>query len=159
MFKALKDAKIIAISEKKEVIIHTEDGDIVQEITGEELFPCLVFDEVVEETEHTTSDYVEVNGEYVLVTDDKAIEKKKDNVRSVRNSYLEQYVDPKQLFLVWESLSQDDKQMYIDYRNYLLDYTKEENWWERNPLTLEEWRYASAVTKNDTISDTDDTIN
>lgn len=121
MFKAIKDNKIIAISD-----------------TDSE-FPCLVCDAIASEPEHNTSDYVKVNGEYVLVIDDKAIEKKKDDVRAVRNSYLEQYVDPKQLFLVWESLSQDDKQMYIDYRKYLLDYTKEENWWEQNPMTIEEW--------------------
>lgn len=121
MFTALKGNKIIAISD-----------------TDSE-FPCLMFDEIVEETEHTTSDYVEVNGEYVLNTDDKAIEQKKQQVRSVRNSYLEKYVDPKQLLLVWESLSAEDKKDYADYRQYLLDYTKEENWWERQPMTLQEW--------------------
>lgn len=121
MYKAIKDNKIIAISD-----------------TDSE-FHCLVFDEIVEETEHTTSDYIEINGEYVLVTDDKAIEQKKQEVRATRNYYLEKYVDPKQLFLVWESLTSDEKEIYIGYRKYLLDYTKEENWWERQPMTLQEW--------------------
>ena len=61
MYKALKDNKIIAISEKKEIIIHTEDGDIIQDITGEALFPCLVFDKVIEDTEYTVNDYTLYN--------------------------------------------------------------------------------------------------
>lgn len=56
MFKAIKDNKIIAFNE-------TSD------------FPCLVFDEVVEDTEHQMSDYVMVENEFVLDTDAKAIEK------------------------------------------------------------------------------------
>lgn len=48
MFKAIKDNKIIAISDT--------DGE----------FLCLVKDEVVEDTEHTTDDYDQYNGEYLL---------------------------------------------------------------------------------------------
>ena len=50
MFKAIKDNKIIAINE-----------------TGE--FPCLVHDSVEEDTEHSVSDYLQVNGEYLLKSD------------------------------------------------------------------------------------------
>lgn len=122
MFIALKDNKIIAISD-----------------TDSE-FPCLVCDMITSEPEHTTSDYVEVNGEYVLVTDNKAIEKKKDDVRATRNYYLEQYVDSKiKNPFMWDDLSEEDKVELGNYRKYLLDYTKEENWWERQPMTLQEW--------------------
>lgn len=138
MYKALKDNKIIAISDT--------DAE----------FPCLVCDAIASDPEHTTSDYVEVGGEYVLVTDAKAIEKKKDDVRRVRNSYLEKYVDPKQLLLVWESLSSEDKKDYADYRTYLLDYTKEENWWEHNPLTFDEWKFFSAKPSNVIESEVDE---
>lgn len=48
MFKAIKDNKIIAISD-----------------TDSE-FLCLVKDEVVEDTEHTVADYDQYNGEYLL---------------------------------------------------------------------------------------------
>lgn len=58
MFKAIKDGKIIAINE-----------------TGN--FPCLVYDEVVEDTEHTCEDYKHYDGEFVLKTSEKAIEKEK----------------------------------------------------------------------------------
>ena len=55
---------------------------------------------------------------------EKPIEELQAEVRAVRNSYLEQYVDPKQLVLVWNNLSEDNKKLYADYRTYLLDYTK-----------------------------------
>ena len=58
MFKAIKDNKIIAINE-----------------TGD--FPCLVHDSVEEDTEHTVSDYMQVNGEYVLTSSDEAVEQRK----------------------------------------------------------------------------------
>ena len=47
MYKALKDNKIIAINE-----------------TGR--FPCLVYDEIVEDKKHTIDDYEQYNGEYFL---------------------------------------------------------------------------------------------
>lgn len=50
MFKAIKDDKIIAINE-----------------TG--YFPCLVHDNVEEDTEHTVSDYEQYEGEYLLKED------------------------------------------------------------------------------------------
>jgi hypothetical protein len=50
MFKAIKDNKIIAINE-----------------TGD--FPCLVFDNVIEDTEHTIGDYEQYNGEFLLKSD------------------------------------------------------------------------------------------
>lgn len=48
MYKAIKDNKIVAISD-----------------TDSEFF-CLVKDEVVEDTEHTTADYDQYEGEYLL---------------------------------------------------------------------------------------------
>lgn len=48
MYKAIKDEKIIAIS------------DLDNE------FPCLVKDEVIEDTEHVADDYDQYNGEYLL---------------------------------------------------------------------------------------------
>ena len=90
MFKAIKDNKIIAISEKKEVIIHTEDGDIVQEVTGEALFPCLVFDEVIEDTEHTIDDYKCYDDEFTLHN----IDKDNEYAKKARASAYALEVDP-----------------------------------------------------------------
>ena len=90
MFKAIKDNKIIAISEKKEVIIHTEDGDIVQEVTGAALFPCLVFDEVIEDTEHTIDDYKCYDDEFTLHN----IDKDNEYAKKARASAYALEVDP-----------------------------------------------------------------
>lgn len=70
----------------------------------------------------------------------KPQEVKEQEVRAVRNSYLEKYVDPKQLVLVWNSLTEDEQKEYMDYRQYLLDYPETEGWWEHSPMTLEEWK-------------------
>ena len=121
MFKAIKDDKIIAINE-----------------TGD--FPCLVYDSVEEDTEHQLSDYIHCDGQFVLTSSAEAIEQKKANVRAVRNSYLEKYVDPKQLVLVWNGLTEDEQKKYTDYRQYLLDYPETEGWYEQNPMNFEEWK-------------------
>jgi hypothetical protein len=105
--------------------------------TREELesIPHVSFDKI-EEVEFAES----FNG--VIYTSEEEFNQAKSNdVRAVRNSYLEEYVDPKQLVMVWDGLSEEDKQMYADYRTYLLDYTKSENWWLSYPMTLEEWKH------------------
>ena len=71
---------------------------------------------------------------------EKPVEELQAEVRVVRNSYLEKYVDPKQLVLVWDSLSADERKLYADYRQYLLDYTEQEDWYLQNPMTLDEWK-------------------
>lgn len=47
MYKALKENKIIAINESGE-------------------FPCLIYDEAVEDTEHNIEDYAQYEGEFLL---------------------------------------------------------------------------------------------
>lgn len=76
-------------------------------------------------------------------TPEKPQEIKEQEVRAIRNSYLEKYVDPKQLVLVWNSLTEDERKKYTDYRQYLLDYPETENWYEQNPMTFEEWKQGS----------------
>lgn len=69
MFKAIKDNKVIAVNESGE-------------------FPCLVHDSVEEDTEHTVSDYMQVNGEYVLESSAEAIEQKKSERIAELQNYL-----------------------------------------------------------------------
>lgn len=78
------------------------------------------------------------------------VEEMQDEVRAVRNQYLETYVDPKQLVMVWDSLSADDKKLYKDYRQYLLDYTDNEDWYLSNPMTLDEYLVADENTIDNT---------
>ena len=82
--------------------------------------------------------------EYVrtfIIAEFLTVQKKKDNVRSERNNCLELYVDPiVSNPLRWNSLSQAEQQLYIDYRQYLLDFTNQEEWWEKRPLNFEDWK-------------------
>ena len=92
-----------------------------------------------------------INGEYVIVAiPEPTVEELQAQVRAVRNSYLEKYVDPKQLVLVWESLSVDERNIYSDYRRYLLDYTDNEDWYLSNPMTLDEYLVADENTIDNT---------
>ena len=94
--------------------------------------------EVTEEQCRNYREYVIEDGKLVH-SKDKEVEVKSEKIRKVRNSYLVKYVDPKQLFLVWNSLTDAEKSNYTGYRTYLLDYTKQPEWYEHNPKTLEEW--------------------
>ena len=117
MFKALKDNKIIAINE-----------------TGD--FPCLVYDSIEEDTEHQVADYIHYDGQFILKVSDEAIEQYKEQVRAVRNQYLEQT----DKFMIMDyPITDDERELYKQYRTYLRDYTLPENWWESEPQKFEEW--------------------
>lgn len=127
MFKAIKDNKIIAINE-----------------TGE--FPCLVHDSVEEDTEYSVSDYLQVNGEYVLTSSAEAIEQKKAEVRTVRNQYLKQYVDDRAKSpFMWNEVTEEEKALIGEYRKYLMDYPETEGWYEHSPMDFEEWKASSEI--------------
>ena len=93
--------------------------------------------------EETDEEIVQVNGQLYKQSEvpEKSVEEKQNEVRNVRNQYLEQYVDgvvsnP----LRWADMSQELKDMYTNYRRYLLDYTNGEYWWEKNPVSFDEWK-------------------
>lgn len=72
---------------------------------------------------------------------EKTQEVKEKEVRSIRNRYLEEYVDYYQEKpLLWTELDDGFKQQIINYRQYLKNYPESsETWFENNPLTFEEW--------------------
>ena len=117
MFKALKDNKIIAINDSGE-------------------FPCLVYDKVEEDAEHQLSDYVHCDGQFVLTVSDEAIEQRKEQVRAVRNQYLEQ---TDKFLLVDYPITDDERELYRQYRTYLRTYPECRDWYKANPKTYEEW--------------------
>lgn len=123
MFKVLKDNKIIGVSENKPVLLDNYN--------------------VEEDTEHSVADYIQVNGEYVLTSSDEAIEQRKQEVRSVRNQYLEQ--TDKYLSVSDFPIDADTKERYRLYRQYLRDYPETEGWYKQNPLTFEEWKQISEL--------------
>ena len=53
--------------------------------------------------------------------------------------------------MVWESLSADDKKLYADYRQYLLDYPQTEGWYLQNPMTLDEWKESNSSESEEVI--------
>ena len=117
MYKAIKDNKIIAINDSDE-------------------FPCLVYDSVEEDAEHQGSDYVHCNDQFVLTTSNPAIEQYKEQVRAVRNRYLEQ---TDKFLLVDYPITDEERELYKQYREYLRTYPECRDWYKANPKTYEEW--------------------
>jgi len=97
MYKAIKDNKIIAINE-------TDN------------FPCLVYDSSEEDTDHNVDDFIHVDGEFVLKTDDKAIRQEKDQRIAELKQYLAEtdYIANKLIEAVDETELQDLKEKYAD---------------------------------------------
>ena len=117
MLKAIKDNKIIAINDSGE-------------------FPCLVHDSVEEDTEHQLSDYIHCDGQFVLTSSDEAIEQRKEQVRAVRNQYLEQ---TDKYMITDYPVSDEERELYKKYREYLRTYPECQDWYKANPKTYEEW--------------------
>lgn len=73
--------------------------------------------------------------------DDERKEQKISEVRSIRDNYLKIYVDDRAKSpFMWDEIPEEEKALIGEYRKYLLDYPEQENWWESNPLTFEEWK-------------------
>ena len=96
---------------------------------------------------------IEDKGDYLEAVNlpEPTVEELQAEVRAVRNSYLEKYVDPKQLVMVWNSLTAEEQELYKDYRQYLLDYPQTEGWYLKNPMTLDEWK--QSVEESEVIED------
>lgn len=102
MLKALKNNKIIAINE-----------------TGS--FPCLVYDEKVEDTEHTVDDYEQINGEYVL-KQNVSIDYRNEQIRQQRQSRFASESDPLYLDYVEakernDESANDKKKLWLDKKD------------------------------------------
>jgi len=112
MYTAIYQDKIIAINE-------TDN------------FPCLVYDSSVEDTDHNVDDFIHVDGEFVLKTDDKAIRQEKD----------QRIAELKQL------LAEADYwgQKYLDG-----EYTEEE--WAEKVAQRKAWREEIRSLENDNLA-------
>lgn len=64
------------------------------------------------------------------------IEEQQFNVKRVRNNYL---FNTDYTQLGDAPYTQEEKNKYAQYRQYLRDYTKQPNWWLEYPKTFEEW--------------------
>lgn len=64
---------------------------------------------------------------------------KGEEVRLKRDRYLREYVDPLQLVIRWEGLTEEERAHYKEYRQYLLNIPQEEAFPNNDVLTYEEW--------------------
>lgn len=70
------------------------------------------------------------------------LENKQKSVRATRNSYL-QATDI--YMLIDFPILDVEREEYKAYRQYLRDYTAQENWWEENPLDFETWKQGQNI--------------
>lgn len=96
MFKVIKDNKIIGVSENEPVLLDNY--------------------EVVEDTDHNVDDFIHVDGEFVLKTDEKAIRQEKDQRIAELKQYLSDtdYIANKLIEAVDDAELQDLKEKYAD---------------------------------------------
>ena len=127
MFKAIENGKIVGINE-----------------TGE--FPLMNYDSLEEDTEHQVSDYIHCDGQFVLTVSDEAIEQRKEQVRSVRNQYLKQ---TDKYMITDYPVTDDERELYKQYRTYLRTYPECRDWYKANPKTYDEWKSLQITNNND----------
>ena len=91
---------------------------------------------------------IEDKGDYLEAVNppEPSDEEKKAQVRAVRNQYLE-HTD--KYMIVDYPITDDERELYKQYRVYLRDYTLSENWWEHSPMTFEEWKSLQTTNNND----------
>lgn len=111
MFKVIKDNKIIGVSENEPVLLDNY--------------------EVEEDTDHNVDDFIHVDGEFVLKTDDKAIRQEKD----------QRIAGLKQLLVEADYWGQK----YLDG-----EYTEEE--WAEKVAQRKAWREEIRSLENDNLA-------
>ena len=84
---------------------------------------------------------IEDKGNYLEAVNppEPSVKEKKANVRSVRNQYLEQ---TDKFMLADYPITDDERELYKQYRTYLRTYPECRDWYKANPKTYDEW-YAS----------------
>ena len=70
----------------------------------------------------------------------------KAQVRAVRNQYLEQ---TDKVMLVDYPITDDERELYKQYREYLRTYPECRDWHKANPKTYEEWKSLQTTNNND----------
>ena len=71
-----------------------------------------------------------------VVISEPTVEEKQKQVRIVRNGLLD---DSDKYLMSDFPIDDAGRDLYIQYRQYLRDYTKSADWWESEPLKYEDW--------------------
>ena len=70
----------------------------------------------------------------------------KAQVRSVRNKYLEQ---TDKYMITDYPITDDERELYKQYRTYLSTYPECRDWYKANPKTYDEWKSLQTTNNND----------
>ena len=76
---------------------------------------------------------------------EKPVEEKEAEVRSVRNQYLEQ---TDKYMIADYPITDDERELYRQYRTYLRTYPECQDWYKANPNTYEEWKSLQTTNNN-----------
>ena len=70
----------------------------------------------------------------------------KARVRAVRNQYLEQ---TDKYMISDYPITDEERELYKQYRTYLLTYPERQDWYKSNPKTYEEWKSLQTTNNNE----------
>ena len=77
---------------------------------------------------------------------EKPVEEKEAEVRAVRNQYLEQ---TDKYMITDYPISDEERELYKQYRTYLRTYPECQDWYKANPKTFDEWKSLQTTNNND----------
>ena len=77
---------------------------------------------------------------------EKPVEELQAQVRAVRNQYLEQ---TDKYMIADYPITNDERELYKQYREYLRTYPECQDWYKANPKTYEEWKSLQTTNNND----------
>lgn len=88
--------------------------------------------------DYQVNKYIVENGALILNPNWEKIEieNKQKTVREVRNSYL---ADTDKYMLIDFPITDEMREQYKAYRQYLRNYTNNDNWFEIDPSSFDEW--------------------
>ena len=91
---------------------------------------------------------IEDKGDYLEAVNppEPSVEEKKARVRQVRNQYLEQ---TDKYMITDYPISDEERELYRQYRTYLRTYPECRDWYKANPKTYEEWKSLQTTNNND----------
>lgn len=64
-------------------------------------------------------------------------EELQQSTRSIRNYYLS---NTDKYMIIDYPITDEEREKYKTYRQYLRNYTKSKKWWEQEPLTFDNWK-------------------
>ena len=84
----------------------------------------------------TTKSKKQIRQFKIVPIPDPTVEELQSRARSIRDNYLEK---TDKYVLKDFPISEEEQNKYIEYHQYLRDFTKQENWWTVEIMTFEKW--------------------